>query len=71
MNSIIPPPTRATVRNYIEGTYNIVLNNHTFMDVLTRAGLKSEVATPIEDNRYFCEQNKIDFFYSLLEGFFL
>lgn len=64
------PPKISDVKAFIEENFEKSINDYRTMQLaLQKAGLKSEIAEPMEAERYFVDKNKISYYYSLLESF--
>ena len=68
--SSIQPPKICEVKAFIEENFEKSIDSYRTMNLaLQKAGLKSEIANPMEAERYFVDENKISYYYSLLESF--
>ena len=63
------PPSKIAVKSYIEGTFDKYLDHKSIKTVLEKADMKTEIGTPMDEDRYYAEQRKNNYFYDDLESF--
>ncbi len=70
VQSGIKPPMVSEVKAFIEENFEKrITDYHTMQLALQKSGLKTEYADPMDADRYYADQNKINYYYSLLGSF--
>lgn len=70
VSSAIQHPKVNEVKAFVEENFEKSIDQYRTMQlVLQKAGLKTELAEPMDADRYFADTNKINYYYSVLESF--
>ena len=65
------PPKKEEVQSFIQLNFEKNITNYrTMQTALHKSELKTDIAEPMEAERFYADQNKIDFFYSMIESYF-
>ena len=69
LKCFIVPPKKSEVRNFVQKKFGKYLDNRTFDTFLRKIEFQCQEATPMEANRYFCNPQKINYYYNTLTSF--
>lgn len=62
-------PKLFTVRIYIEAKFGQYLSYTSLLKVFDKVDLKTAMADPMDESRYYCDQHKIDYYFDLLYSY--
>ena len=69
LSHFVSPPKKSEIREFVKKKFGVYLNNKTFDTFLAKIEYKSVKGTPMEENRFYCNPDKILFYYHTLMSF--